>query len=131
MTDDPKTRSTLPPVTISWPARALWPNGQGHFMALARARRKQKGETFGACVSAGLHLIRIPPGSSVRLHWVFCPTSRTRTYDDDNAEAAMKAARDQIAAVLGIDDRHFTATRERGERCKDGAVIAMIEVVTG
>ena len=35
---------------------------------------------------------------------------------------------DGIAACLGVDDSLFSYTLERGEKCKNGAVIVAIEV---
>ena len=41
------------------------------------------------------------------LHWLIGHGKRRRTWDDDNAIAATKPFRDQIADCLGMDDRWF------------------------
>ena len=38
-------------------------------------------------------------------------------------------ARDTIARALGVDDSRFDARVERGDPCRDGAVLVEIEVV--
>lgn len=123
----------LPQFTLPWPERALWPNVSkgAHWTRTHRARSQQKARASMEAMAAGLHLRKgtIPADALIGIHWTFCPTSRTSHFDDDNAEAAMKSARDQIAAVLGVDDRRFVATKERGDKCKDGGVIVNLRIL--
>ena len=37
--------------------------------------------------------------------------------------------RDTIARALGVDDSRFDARVERGETCRDGGVIVVMEVI--
>ena len=123
----------LPQFHLPWPERGLWPNvskGQ-HWSKTHRARQQQKARASMEAMAAGLHLRKasVPAEALIGIHWTFCPTIRTSHYDDDNAEAAMKSARDAIAAVLGVDDSRFIATKERGDKCRDGAVIVNMRIL--
>lgn len=122
----------LASLTLPWPQRVLWPNGSTgkHWTVIRNARARQKSDANTAGLERGLHLARgrVPGGALIGLHWTFQPPPRSRP-DDDNAEAAMKAARDQIAAMLGVDDGRFRATREFGPRVKGGAVIATVSIL--
>lgn len=123
------------PVTLilPWPPRALNPNGRVHWSKRTAPRRAQKKATFSAGLEAGLHRLkgRIPADAVVCIHWTFCPPPRAaHSYDDDNFEAAMKAARDQVAAMIGVDDTRFRATKEKGpvQRPK-GAVLCTVSIL--
>lgn len=125
----------MTPITLMlpWPPRALNPNGRGHWGKRVAPRRAQKQAAYEAGLIAGLHLLkgRIPADAVVGIHWTFCPPPRAaHSYDDDNFEAAMKAARDQIAAMVGVDDTRFRATKEKGPvRRPKGAVLCAISVL--
>lgn len=118
----------LPQIKLSWPAPPLWPNRQkGRPWTYSYpAKRAQVKATADACIAAGLHLITPAPGP-IRVTWIACPPTRNR-WDGDGLEGALKAARDTIARALGVDDSRFDARVERGETCRDGAVIVQIEV---
>lgn len=54
------------------------------------------------------------------LDWEIGLAKRQRRLDDDNAIAACKPHRDQIAACLGIDDRNFVTGNVEQVRDPDG-----------
>ena len=129
MTSNPMVLGSL---VLPWPPRGLNPNGRVHWADASRLKKAQKKAAWQAGLTRGLHLHkgRIPAEAIIALHWTFCPPPRAaHSYDDDNAEAAMKAARDQIAAMIGVDDRRFRATRERGPAVKGGRVVATLAAV--
>ena len=119
-------------IRLPWPPRALNPNGRAHWSKRIAPKRAQKQSTYEAGLIAGLHLLkgRIPADAVVSIHWTFCPPPRAaHSYDDDNFEAAMKAARDQIAAMVGVDDTRFRATKEKGPvQRPSGAVLCTISI---
>lgn len=119
----------LPQIKLPWPAPPLWPNRQkGRPWTYSYpAKRAQVKATADACIAAGLHLITPAPGL-IRVTWIACPPTRNR-WDGDGLEGALKAARDTIARALGVDDSRFDARVERGETCRDGAVIVRMEVI--
>ena len=122
---DGNTRVTL---TLPWPARALSPNGRAHIFAKHRAVKSARETAWALTMEA----VGAKPGwSAVALHWEFHPKTRNLP-DGDNAEASCKAYRDGIADALGIDDAHFTATREIGEPVKGGCVnVTISQIETG
>lgn len=122
----------LATLTLPWPPRALNPNGRAHWAKRTAPRKAQKAAAYAEGLERGLHLVkgRIPAGATIGIHWMFCPPPRAaHSYDDDNFEAAMKAARDQIAAMIGVDDKRFSATKERGPIQRPaGAVICTLSI---
>ena len=119
----------LPQIKLPWPATELWPNRQkGRPWTYSYpAKRAQVKATAEACIAAGLHLITPAPGP-IRVTWIACPPSRNR-WDSDGLEGALKHQRDTIARALGVDDSRFDARVERGDPCRDGAVLVEIEVI--
>lgn len=117
----------LPRVILPWPPRDLSPNGRAHWATKRRAASKQAEDTRILALAAGWRSLPVDP-SEVRVTLTFCPPS-ARRFDLDNALASCKAALDQLAATLGVDDALFVPTLKRGEKCKLGAVIVDAEVV--
>lgn len=120
-------RMFLPRVVLPWPERTLWPNAREHHMTVWRARKAQKAATHALALEAGLHLVSVPE-APIAVRLAFCPKT-ARSFDLDNAQAAMKAALDQIAAVIGVDDKWFRPQSVLGERSKTGGVIVTMEVL--
>lgn len=93
-------------VTINVPIEIdsrITPNGRAHWGTKNRLVQKVRETTDLACKEAGLHLghdLTTP----LILHYVIVHQRKSKIMDDDNAISAMKPIRDQIAAVLGIDD---------------------------
>ena len=107
----------------------ITPNGRAHHMKKANLIRELRHTTDMACKEAGLHLGHdmTPP---YRLHYLIVHQSKSKVMDDDNATAAMKPIRDQIASALGVDDRHITtgSVRQVVERGQAYVKVAIEEV---
>uniref|UniRef100_UPI0028B1CBB8 hypothetical protein n=1 Tax=Paracoccus sp. TaxID=267 RepID=UPI0028B1CBB8 len=125
----PESVMVLPQIILQWPAPELWPNRQKGrpWQYSYPAKRAQVDATAQACVDAGLHRLTVADGP-ISLVLIACPPTRNR-WDGDGLEGALKAARDTIARALGVDDSRFDAYVERGDTCKDGAVIVRMEVI--
>jgi hypothetical protein len=78
--------------------------------AKSASRQRQKNAAYLATVTAmraaSVRPGAIPPGR-IRMTMQFMQGKGQRAWDDDNAIAAMKGARDGVAEALGIDDRRF------------------------
>ncbi|WP_312526749.1 hypothetical protein [Paracoccus sp. (in: a-proteobacteria)] len=120
----------LPQLTLPWAKTSeLSGNSRLHWRKKYKKTAAQKKLVTYLAQEKGMHRIRVPDGALIDLTYVFCPPSNVSSFDDDNAVAAMKGARDALAAVLRIDDSRFRLQApERGERCKNGAVIVLMEV---
>jgi hypothetical protein len=116
-------------VELPLPGRDLSPNGRLTPFAKARAVRSQKELAMGAFVNA-LNRRPVPVWTAVKATAVFYYPTRQRA-DDDNAMASMKGARDQIAAMLGIDDKNWHWERPvfLVDRGRPGRVTVTIEPV--
>ena len=88
---------TVPLKTISAP------NAREHFAVRAKRVRKERQAT--AWSLKGQQLPPIP--CSVRLTRI----APSNGIDDDNLTGALKGVRDEIAAWLGVDDRHRNQVR--------------------
>lgn len=113
-------------VELSWPAKPLSPNfrSRSHWPK-TRALKAAKNEAYYATKAAmgGQPFTPLSP----RLAFVitaYPPDKRSR--DDDNLGASMKAARDGIAAALGVDDRIFDQRLQWGEPVKGGKIIVTV-----
>lgn len=120
-------RMYLPQLVLPWPARPLWPNAKAHWRVLAAHRARQRHDVRALAMEAGLHKLNVPE-QPIGVSLTFCAPSR-RSFDIDNALAAMKGALDALAATIRIDDRWFEPTLRRGGPCKDGAVIVVMEIL--
>ena len=115
-------------ITLPWAKTSeLSANSRLHWSRKAKLIAAQKAVARGLALEAGWHKFRIDGPIAVRL--TFCPPSRGVVQDLDNALTAQKGALDALADVLGVDDRRFAISIERGERCRDGAVIVEMGVV--
>lgn len=114
-------------LTLSWPAAALWRNRKAHWATEKKARDAQREAAFWLATLAGSRKMPFPP-HRVHLTMTFCGPTRTSRFDLDGGLTACKGAIDGIAACLGVDDSLFSYTLERGEKCKNGAVIITVEV---
>lgn len=95
-------------VTLSWPSRALSPNGRAHPIAKWRAGKAYKHEAWALALEAApvgeRAALALCEALDVRL--TFHPKDGNRP-DADNAVASVKAALDGIAEALGVDDARF------------------------
>ena len=92
-------------IAISYPHKALWPNGRGHWAVKAREAKKLRQEAAWAAKAAGVRIGNSP----IPLHITVHPKRTGPAPDRDNIIAAAKHAIDGIADALAINDRHFAA----------------------
>lgn len=96
---------------LPWPPSELSPNSRGHFMQLARAKKKYRQDCAWATIQqrqaqgAGLP-------NKLRVELTFYRPSR-RDYDRDNLLARMKSGLDGVADGLRIDDKRFSTIAVR------------------
>ena len=90
---------------LPWPPSELSPNSRGHFMALARAKKKYRFDCSWTTIqqrqSQGDNLV-----GKLRVELTFHRPNR-RVYDRDNLLARMKSGLDGVADGLRIDDKRF------------------------
>ena len=113
-------------IVLPWPCRYLHPNTRVHWSVRAKAAKAARRDAYIIACGMGARALGWD-GAAVRL--TFCPPSRGVVPDLDNALTAHKGALDALAAVLGVNDRRFFILIERGDRCRDGAVIVEMGVV--
>ncbi|WP_051419882.1 hypothetical protein [Paracoccus pantotrophus] len=112
-------------VQLPWPPSATSPNasGQGKWRKKAGAAKGYKLACWALCEA---EKIRPVDAVAVDVLVTFCPPSKRR-YDLDNALARAKQGLDAVAEAIAVDDSHWRRiTLERGEPCRDGAVIVHI-----
>ena len=117
----------LPRVILPWPSRDLSPNGRVHWAVKRRAAIQQGNDARALALAAGWRSLNAEP-DEVQVALTFCPPS-LRRFDLDNALASIKAALDQLAATLGVDDSLFVPTLRRGEKCRLGGIIVDARLV--
>lgn len=121
----------LPRIILPWPPGTLSPNGpQADFRGKASVASLYKRQCGALLKEKGRAVAKLKAGVRVqRVTVAFCPPSNVHTYDLDNMCRRMKQGFDAIANAIGIDDGKWASMLlERGEKCKDGAVIVEIEV---
>lgn len=123
--------TALPRIYLPWTkTSALSANARTHWATKARLVKAQRRIADALAREAGWHKIDVPAGASLHMHLTYCPPSVGGVPDDDNVITASKGARDALADVLGVDDRRITCSARLGERCKGGAVIVDMEILT-
>ena len=117
-------------IQLPWPPRILSPNGRAsHWSIRNKAKVEQKRAADALAREARLHFAEIPDGATIKLTAVACPKPQGPYPDDDNLISSLKGARDAIAAVMKVDDKRMQwQPVQKGERCKDGAVLVTVEV---
>lgn len=115
---------------LPYPDKVLWPNGRGHHMAVARAKKSHKAWAYAAVRANDRAAIwRNVCGRRIQLHATFHPKTR-HAVDRDNASASLKAYQDGIAAALGIDDSTFLEPAIYfAEPVKGGKVVIEVRAV--
>ena len=92
-------------IVLSYPNKALWPNGRAHWAEKARQFKNAKLAAAWATKAAGFRLADSP----IPVHIEVRPMAKGPAPDRDNCVSAAKAYLDGIADALGINDRHFAA----------------------
>lgn len=127
---DDRPRIKLPMIRLPWTKTSdLSRNSRKHWGKTHKLDKQQKKDAFNACLESGIHKHRPKKGEELIVTVIFCPPSGTVYPDMDNALTANKAALDQIAAILRVDDSVFRPIPIHGERSKHGGVLVSIEVV--
>lgn len=118
----------LPQLVLPWPVPPLWPNARRHRQVVAAHRADQRRVAHALACEKGWHRLNVAQGV-IEIDLYFCPPSR-RSFDVDNALAAMKGALDGLSDACRVDDQWFSPRLHRGGPCKDGGVI-VIAAATG
>lgn len=116
---------TLARIILPLPPRATSPNasGQGQWRRKASAAKGYKLACWALCEA---EKIRPVDAIAVDVLVTFCPPSRRR-FDLDNALSRCKQGLDAVAEAIAVDDSQWRRiTLERGDACRDGAVIVHI-----
>ena len=94
-------------ITLSWPDKALSPNGRSHWAAKAKAAKRARSDAFHLAREAGFDTSTFADyGGKLHL-WIDC-YAKTRNYPDaDNVLASLKNSLDGIADALGVNDSRF------------------------
>ena len=116
-------------VELPYPDSRLNPNARVHFHAAAAVKAAAKDEAH-ILTKAAIGAQRAASASfgddgAIPFRVTFYPPD-SRKRDDDNAFAAFKAARDGVAAALGVDDHRFRSEYRFAEPRKPGCVIVEI-----
>lgn len=97
-------------VVLPWPPTSLSPNARLHWAKLANAKKAYREACAWQAKSQGVKPIE---ADNLHLTLTFVPPTR-RQYDLDNALARMKSGLDGLADVLGVDDKHWRLTIQKG-----------------
>ena len=98
-------------IMLPWPPTGLSPNARNHWAKLAKLKKQYREACAWQAIEQG---VRPMQASALHLTLTFHAPSR-RQYDLDNALARMKAGLDGLADVLGVDDKHWSLTIQKGE----------------
>jgi crossover junction endodeoxyribonuclease RusA len=109
-------------IRCPWPPLKIWPNGSRNKFEKNRIAQSYKSDCHYLAKEQNVHKVKWPDGD-IRIHIAFHPAG---VPDDDNMEAAFKWGRDGIASAMGVDDKKFVVTRERGAKVKGGCVLVQI-----
>jgi hypothetical protein len=114
-------------ITLSWPDKALWPNGGfGNRFAHHRASKAAKDEAFWVTKIVKPLDWRHDDTQPLAIHILAHPKTANRV-DAQNLIAGLKYQFDGIAAALGVDDKCFLApTVEWAEPVKGGSVTIVV-----
>lgn len=98
-------------ITLPWPPAGLSPNARLHWVQLAKLKKQYRQACWAQAIEQGAKKL-----SAGKLHLTitFIPPSR-RAYDLDNCLARIKAGLDGLSDALGVDDKHWSLTIQKGE----------------
>ncbi|MGL4640909.1 MAG: hypothetical protein ACRCVX_14390 [Shewanella sp.] len=101
-------------ITLPWPPSGLSPNARLHWSEKARLAKKYREACCWQSKEQGVRLIDMVDKVSIKLSITFIPPTR-RAYDLDNALSRIKNGLDGLSDALGVDDKHWTLTIQKGE----------------
>jgi hypothetical protein len=117
-------------VRLLWPHPGLSPNSRLHRIAFAGVKRLAKANA-SACALADIGLagrVELRGASALDVTMTFHPPDN-RKRDDDNLIASMKAARDGIAATIGVDDGKWRVSYRMAEPVEHGCVLVALAAI--
>lgn len=103
---------------LPWPCTELWPNRRHHWRKRAAAAKAYRRDCGWLAIEADMTL---PEEGVIPLAITFRAPTR-RSYDLDNALAAIKAGIDGCCDAWHVNDKRFTYTLSRGDPVPGGAV---------
>lgn len=98
-------------IVLPWPPKELSPNARLHWAKLANAKKAYREACAWQAKAQGVTPIK---AEKLHLTLTFVPPTR-RAFDLDNALARTKAGLDGLADVLGVDDKHWSLTIQKGD----------------
>lgn len=109
-------------ITLSFPAKILWPNGRGHHMTRHKAAKKAKRDAYFAMKEV---MPLCYKHNNTRIRWAVTFYPKTaHEIDRDNAAASLKAYQDGFALAMLINDTWFDNPEIKfGEPVKGGKII--------
>lgn len=111
-------------LTLPWPPTGLSPNARLHWAKLAKLKKSYRTACAYQAISQGAKRIK---ADRLHLTITFVPPTR-RAYDLDNALARMKSGLDGLSDALGVDDKHWAITIQKGDGI-GGMVKVKIDIV--
>jgi hypothetical protein len=117
----------MTPIELPLPPRELNPNWSGNKFKKNRIAQKHKADcTVLARAHEWMHGKTCLPGGKIPLHIQWFPAT-LHSYDEDNADASLKWAKDALATVWEVNDTRFTVARfECMPKVKGGKVLISI-----
>lgn len=111
-------------IELPWPPAKLSPNGShGCYHARRHAANKYRADCLSLLTRQQVPVLYVD--GPVMLRLTFCPPTK-RLSDLDNLLARAKHGVDALAEVMGVNDRIFEFTLQRGEPVKGGKVVIRI-----
>lgn len=98
-------------ITLPWPPTGLSPNARLHWAKLAKLKKQYREVCWVQSCKQGVKKIKT---EKLHITLTFIPPTR-RAYDLDNALARMKSGLDGLSDAIGVDDKHWSITIQRGE----------------
>lgn len=111
-------------IELPWPPKELSPNARLHWTKLAKAKKAYRAECGYLATEQGAR--RMEAGKLHLALTFYAPTRRA--YDLDNALARMKSGLDGLADVLGVDDKHWSLSIQRGDTTGGKVLVEVTEI---
>lgn len=98
-------------IILPWPPTGLSPNARLHWAQLAKLKKQYRQACWAQAIEQGAKKLR---AEKLHLTITFIPPSR-REFDLDNALARIKAGLDGLSDALGVDDKRWSLTIQKGD----------------